>query len=256
MTRVLKKDAAQWSNAELDQWAREEIETAKPLTERQLADEVIKRRGLEGKQSVEDIKALLRGDEVEEEVKEEVQEEPVEEKPSVKKEETAKKEPAPVKETKPLQKLAKGGNENELSLEVIQQNLEEYAHSMRPGRAHRGAEGPLNQVKLYRTVQMVLRQKGANFHRAFGYLLDFVNEHRRDVFNEMYVFRYFDSRQMKTSLPAGERRKFERILNLLITTCNPRTRSKTLEQVDIDATMETFKDPDMHQRVLGFYKGL
>lgn len=266
MSNMIKKDAAQWSNAELEKWANGELEAAKPLTERKLADEVIKRRQLEEGLSVSDVKALLTGNveptsETEEPVTSETTEVPEEEVEKPQAEEAPVAETETPKENTPTKapavtKMVSGGNEKELALEVIQQNLEDYITMMAPGRSHRGTEGPIQQVKLYRTVQMVLRQKGSTFHRAFGYLLDFVNQHRKGAFNELYIYRYFDSRQMKTSLPAGERKKFERILNLLITTCNPKTRSKTMEQVDIDATMESFRGPEMHQRVLGFYKGL
>lgn len=258
MANTIKKDAPQWSNAEIKKWATGEVETAQPVTDRQVADEVIRRQNLEQGMSVDDIKAIVRGEEVANEAPEE--EPKVEEKVEAPVQEP---KPEPVKKEKPVPSTRKaatpittGGKENEISLEIIEQNMREYVDAMRPGRALRENEGAMNQVKLYRTVQMVLRQKGSNFQRAYGFLLNFVHEHRKSVFNEMYVFRFFDSREMRSSLPSGERRRFERILNLLLTTCNPSTRAKSLEQVDIDATMESFKDPEMHQRVLGFYKGV
>lgn len=130
--------------------------------------------------------------------------------------------------------------------------MKEYVDRMRPGVAHGESEGAMLQVKLYRTIQSVLRQKGAAFNKLYGELLSVVNANRNGCFNERYLFRYFTT----VNLPAPERKNFERILNLIITTCDPATRTVASKQVDIDATMEGFKDSEMHQRVIAFYTQL
>ena len=130
-------------------------------------------------------------------------------------------------------------------------NLDEYKQEMMPGKAHSTDEGAALQTKLYRTILSILRMKGSNFTRMWSELLDFVHQNRDTLFNEKYVHRYFQNLSMQN----GERKNFERILNLLIATSDPATRSRASEQVDIDATMEGFNDPDMHQRVSEYYSG-
>lgn len=252
MATTIKKDVRQWSNQDLSKWATGEVESAQPVTDRDVADEVIRRRNLDAGMSVEDVQAHMNGD------KESVPETPeaatteAPEAPTPEPEKVA----VPNKPEPPKTSLHKVGGGGSGSLTVIEQNLQNYIEAMTPGRSHRGDEGPQHQIRLYRTIMMVLRQKGADFNEAYGLLLKTVLEHREDVFHEMYIFRYMDTRRMQSGLTSNERRNFERVLNMVMTTCNPKTRARTIQQVDINATMMGFNDPEMHERVTAFYRGM
>lgn len=132
---------------------------------------------------------------------------------------------------------------------VIEDALKRYVDAMAPGKPQTAKSIDNMQVMLFRTVQNVLRQTGGDFTRLYGYLLEVVASERQQAFNERFIFRGFDN----LTLTPSERKNFERILNLLITTCDSKTRSHALKMVDIDATMEGFRDPDMHQRIQAFY---
>lgn len=139
---------------------------------------------------------------------------------------------------------------------ATEQSIEEalvfYKKTMKPGTTHQGGEGVVAQVKFYRTVQTILRQTGSKFTKLWSDLLAFVHEHRDDIFHEKYAFRYFDQLRQLT---AQDRKNFERIMNLLLVTCDPSTRSRATEQVDINATMEGFPDETFYQKVRAFYSG-
>ncbi len=135
---------------------------------------------------------------------------------------------------------------------MVSDGIDEYLAMMKPGRSHSGNEGVVAQTKFFRLIQLVLRQEGSLFYKLFGELLTAVKENRKGAFSERYLFRYFE----QITLPINDRKNFERMLNLLITTCEPSTRAHALKQVDLQGTMEGFKDHEMEQRVEGFYQGV
>lgn len=248
MAKQVNKQPKNWSDQELVSWATGEIVPGKDITEESLAEEAFKRMGQEPG-SVEEAKETLRSA-VEGESSEAVEASETdakEEEPAPVPEEPVREEPTPT----PPKEETKVADDNP-SMRIVEENLEEYITRMKPGKAHTGNEGPVAQVKLYRTIQTVLRMEGSAFIKAYGYLLKVVNDHRKDVFDDRYLFRYFDA----LTLTNPERRNFERILNLLVTTCEPKLRSKAIKQVDLDATMEGFRNPEMHQRVVEFYNGV
>lgn len=232
------KQPKNWTNEELIGWANGDNTPSKDVTDEALASEAFARMEMaEG--TVEEAKQALVG-------AVEGTDEPTPE-PETAPEPTPEPTPAPKTESP-----VKAKEEADVGLEMVREGLNEYLDIMKPGRSHVRGEGPAAQAKLYRTIKTVLRMDGSRFIRAFGELLKVVNENRKGAFDERYLFRYFDS----LVLTSPERRNFERILNLLITTADPKTRTKAIEQVDIDATMEGFRDAEMHQRVIEFYRGM
>lgn len=157
-------------------------------------------------------------------------------------------EPEPVK-VEPIQ--VKPTNKSATFLH-IEERLNDYIEKMQPGKGHPENVGPTLQEGLYRTILTILRIETEEFNTLFSYLLSVVNANRSTVFHEKYAMRYHN----KLKLSNQERKCFERIMNLLLTTCNPSTRAQFKKQVDIPATMATFKDQKMSQRVLAFYEGL
>lgn len=253
MAKQINKEVAEWSDDEFVQWAKGTLQIVEPITTAMVVEEAKKRIGEGGKviKSAHDARRALLAIAREEDEKNRKQDgvELVKpEKTEEEKEEQARK----VKEASKAVPSVRPEVGSSTTEQMVKENLDKYVEFMQPGRAHRGNDGVQRQVMLFRTIQVILRQKGPEFHKLWSYLLWVVNKHRDDVFHERYVFRYFDMINLSNS----ERRCFERILNLIINTANPSTRAKAVQQIDIDATMEVFNDPEMHQRVQGFYTGM
>lgn len=253
---VVNKQPRNWTDEELFGWAKGEIEVGTNLTEEGLAAEVFKRTDIE-QGTVEEAKAIvLRVNTdvvVEQQEVETVEttEEVIEEEiltPVLESVKETPVEPAKV-ETKNTPAVNVGTN---LTLVGIKEFMENYVAKMTPGVSHNGNEGVQLQTKFYRTLQTVLRLKGSDFFKAYGLVLETANLHRNSVFHERFVFRYFDG----LTIPNNDRRNFERLVHLIITTCNPATRSKTMKQVDIVGVMEGFNNEEMTQKVLGFYNDI
>jgi hypothetical protein len=257
MPTLLNLAPIDWTDEQLLNWAQGELTPGVEATERTLADETFKRFG-EPFGTINEAKELLKSDSMpsttptEPEPVVEAQPVPVVVEP-VKPEPPPATPALPVTPTTPAPATPGKATEKLSATQIlIEENLLEYLEKMAPGRSHNGNAGELLQLKFYRTIQTILRLEGSEFTKTFSKLLLLINEHRQGVFHERYVFRYFDG----INLTNPERRNFERIVNLIITTCNPKTRKQTMRQVDIDATMQGFKNGAMHQRVMEFYTGL
>lgn len=259
MATQIKKDAVQWTDDEFVQWAKGELEIIEPLKVDKVVEEAINRMGEGGKaiKSANDAKKAILSiaretDEANKKLDNVELVKPEKESMIVEEveEQTAPEKKESTKTTKAVPSVRPEASSSTTET-MVRENLEKYVEFMKPGRAHRGKEGMNHQVMLFRTIQVVLRQRGADFHKLYAYLLSVVNEHRKDVFDERYVFRYMDM----VTLTNVERRSFERILNLIINTANPSTRQQAVKQIDLDATMELFKDPEAQQQIQGFYTG-
>lgn len=255
MAKQINKQPHNWSDEELVSWGLRQVEPGNGVTDEKIAEEIFKRAD-QDQGTVEQARGIMvevapvdengDGDGEELDLSQEAPEGEAVPEPAVKE--------APVeakKEAAPAPQAVKTPIDDE-GVEIVDEQLQEYMSRMYPGRSHQGNEGATLQVKLYRTIQMVLRMEGRRFISAFKLLLNTVNDNRDTVFHERYAYRYFDS----LTLTNPERRNFERILNLLMTTCDPKTRSKAVQQVDVDLTMEGFRNPEMHQRVVEFYQGV
>jgi hypothetical protein len=250
-TELVNKSTDSWTIEELLGWSKGTVVPGEPITERDLADEIFKRCQLPFG-TINEAKSLVAKLEVVAPVEVPVESVSAPEKPVAP---PVTVTPVPPKAPAPVVKAAEtlnAGKAKSPTRIMLEENLNEYLEKMTPGRAHHGNEGELLQLKLYRTIQTILRLEGSEFTTAFGWLLSVVNSNRQGVFNERYIYRYFDA----INLTNPERRNFERVINMLITTCNPATRTLSLKQVDIDATMQGFKSPLMHQRVTAFYTGM
>lgn len=158
-------------------------------------------------------------------------------------------EPTTIEQTPVVRPALTVGDGASLVQVLLAQNLSQYAEHMMPGVPHPQGEGPQAQALLWRTIQSVLRQEGGEFTSAFTILLSFVHEHRKTMFNEYYVFRYFD----QLSFSSEERKTFERFLNMLITVADPATRHLGLRQVDLNETLKGFADGNVQQRVAEYF---
>lgn len=269
MSNVVNKQASQWTDEELVQWAKGEVETGPSTSVKAVAKEAVARFKLESG----DVDAVK--EQIVNKFAEEAEEEPTAEK--VEAEATTKetKEAPPMvftqkpfdlnkKESVAVEGAGKKINATKtaaevreavtaaqrgLGLKLIEEGLKDYVATMRPGVPHSGEEGPNAQSALYRVITNVFRQTGSDFSAAMNMLLGTVRENRKGAFNERYVFRYMD----RVKLNSQERRNFERTINLLIATCEPATRQDGLKQIDLDATVSGFGDPNLIQKLSEYF---
>ncbi len=140
----------------------------------------------------------------------------------------------------------------DINSQSLADRLAEYANVMAPPKPVASPAGVQAQTGLWRTIQFVLRTKDAEFIALYSQRLAFVLEHRKKLFHELYVFRFFD----ELKLPRVERKAFERMVHLMITTCDPRTRQFSLKQVNLPGILDAMPDHLAAQRLQGFYSGL
>ena len=282
----INKPAAQWTDEELLAWARGEASPSGQASNRTVSRECIARFGFENTDDIDSVKAfviakfVVAGDET---TDEEPSLEPqlneggegsdeagdttettettapvVEAAPTpVAPATTAPEAPAADEESgepempeenvlvKPTPVTF---NQANMSREIIENNLADYAKTMAPNVPTSAETAATKQLMLYRTIQIVLRSTGGDFTQNLNLLLDFIAAHRQTLFAEIRAFRSMDI----VRLPANERKNFERLLNLFIGTAVRETRALALKQVDLTRTVEGL-DAGAQQRVIEFY---
>jgi hypothetical protein len=106
------------------------------------------------------------------------------------------------------------------------------------------------QSSLYRMlIQIINGLEGEDFSKAWNFVLQTAHAHRDGVFAERYLFRGFED----IHLPEDERKAFQRLLNLVKLTADPKGRKIGLRQVDIVKTLEKGVTEPGRQRIMGFY---
>ncbi|MBE0438194.1 MAG: hypothetical protein IBX57_00310 [Gammaproteobacteria bacterium] len=255
---VNNKKASNWTDDDIVKWSEGAMSIGSGTNEADLLAEAGKRAD-NTFQSLEELQAFLTGDRSEEtELPEPA---PVDDTiDQLLDEEEGETEPTPVEvvkveepkvEPKVQEPTASPTASNSIE-ENLMKEIETYIEEMKPGKSHFGEEGPMRQVKLYRTIQAILRLEGTSFNKMMNYLLSKIKDHRKGVFGEKYIFRYMS----QVKLADDQRKNFERFMSLLLTTCDSATRAQALKQVDLELVMKGFKNSEMQQRVEAFYSGV
>lgn len=106
------------------------------------------------------------------------------------------------------------------------------------------------QVYLYRAIAgMINKLEGEEFTQVWSWLLACFNVHRHGVFGERHVFRAME----EITLSPDDRKAFQRLLNLLILTCEATSRAYALRQIDMTKTLALGLTEPGRQRIHGFY---
>jgi hypothetical protein len=129
--------------------------------------------------------------------------------------------------------------------------LNTYLEDMKPGKPMSGDHGVTKQYQLWRTIfNTIEHAPAAQFKSLWSILLAFFHEHADGVFHESYVFRFSEFwKHSKQELDG-----FQRILNLIKVSADPKTRGETAKQVDLDKTLSQPFTEEGRNRLLGFYK--
>ena len=131
---------------------------------------------------------------------------------------------------------------------IVLQSIEDYAIKMHPLKPIDVENGCRQQIGLFRALTQLLNNVNNDFPIVYGAVLARVHELRETVFHELYVFRFFDNMQLSEK----ERKQFQRLLNLIKVTADPKSRQVTLKQVDMGKTMEFFTEA-VKQKIFAFY---
>ena len=129
--------------------------------------------------------------------------------------------------------------------------LDTYVERMAPGKPMDAETGAKHQHALWKAVQNVIESSpDGEFKRLWSILLAYAEEHKNGVFGDRYLFRFADQwHQSESELTA-----FQRAMNLVRLTSNPRARAKGLKQVDLQRSLEETFTEQGRARVLGFYQ--
>lgn len=137
-----------------------------------------------------------------------------------------------------------------IQFQLIIDRLQDYATTMAPNAAVSAANGKAQQLNLWRVIQQVLKLEGSDFIKGYTLLLDFVAKHRNAHFSDRYIYRFFGD----MAVSAIDRKNFNRLLNLMVATCDRATRRLGLEQVDLIRTLSEIRDSAVQQRITEFYQ--
>jgi hypothetical protein len=138
----------------------------------------------------------------------------------------------------------------EIKFQLIVDRLTAFSTAMAPNAAINETDGKAQQLALWKVIEQVLKLEGPEFIKGFAMLLDFIAEHRTTHFSEKYAYRFFGP----LALSAGDKRNFNRLLNLFIATADRATRRMGLEQVGLQASLAGIRDSGIQQRVTEFYQ--
>ena len=136
-----------------------------------------------------------------------------------------------------------------VSMGFMQQELGEYVKVMRPGYPVPAEQGVQNQMRLFRCIEGILRQEGAEFFQQLNYLLAVFKENRDGAFSERYLFRFWDN----LALSQRDRTLFERLLNLFVITADHTSRADAVKHVDLNKTVQLITSGPAQERMFQFY---
>jgi hypothetical protein len=137
-----------------------------------------------------------------------------------------------------------------INFETHQQRLQDYIDKMAPGRPVSTQEGTSAQVGLWNTIKLMLTREGSEFVLHFGYMLDQIRQHRKGAFGERHLYRFFEY----ITLSPDDRTNFTRLLNLMVTTCDPSMRQLAMKQVDLRTALSGLRSEAQRQRVAAYYE--
>lgn len=137
-----------------------------------------------------------------------------------------------------------------INFETHQSRLKDYIDKMTPGRPVSTQEGTSAQMGLWNLIKLMLTREGSEFVLHYSHLLETIREHRRGAFSERYLYRFFEH----LKLSAEDRTNFTRLLNLMITTCDPSIRHLAMKQVDLRTALAGLRNEGQRQRVAAYYE--
>lgn len=128
----------------------------------------------------------------------------------------------------------------------------EYIEHMKPGRTISVAEGVRRQGDLLRGLKNIIENSGNAFTLVFSALLKVVDENTgtQGVFNDKYLFRFFDN----VTLSPGDQQAFRRLMNLLKETAPVDRRTNAGKVISFTKSLQYGLTAAGKQRILTYYQ--
>lgn len=136
----------------------------------------------------------------------------------------------------------------QINVQAHLQRLQDYVEKMAPKRPISTVEGAGMQRMLWQSIKQMLQRDGNEFIHHYSETLRIINENRNGCFHPRYLFRFLQ----EVNMPANDRSNFERVLNLMLRTCDPATRSITMRQVDMRSSLAGLDDRQ-REKVAAYY---
>lgn len=127
--------------------------------------------------------------------------------------------------------------------------LGQYIDAMQPHRPQDSATLQQHQLKLRGVVNNVLDLPDEKFAEGMKFLIGAIRKHRNGVFNELYLFRGFES--MRTA--RVERQKLEQLLSLFLATADSKSPTKVKDVVDLRVVFKYVTNNDHQQKLQSYY---
>lgn len=138
-----------------------------------------------------------------------------------------------------------------LAEKTLVDQLETYIKQMAPGLPVQGDAGARIQHGLLRTLMSVIDNGGEEFANLWNIVLAYFYEHRKGAFDDYYVFRFAEY----WSKTQEELNCLHRVLNLVMLSCDPKTRGQNVaKQVDFQRTLSQGFSDRGRQNILRFYQ--
>lgn len=128
----------------------------------------------------------------------------------------------------------------------------EYIEHMKPGRTLSVAEGVRRQGDLLRGLKNIIENSGNAFTLVFSALLKVVDENagNQGVFNDKYLFRFFDN----VTLSPADQQAFRRLMNLLKETAPVDRRANAGKVISFTKSLQYGLTAAGKQRILTYYQ--
>ena len=129
------------------------------------------------------------------------------------------------------------------------QNIIDYMGKMAPKVPVNKDDGSRNQVRLFKSLTTIINTLDTDFNLVFGSALKLFHENADGVFHETHVFRFMEH----ITLSDIERTAFQRILNLMKLTADPKGRAIAINQINMNATTEFCISEQGKQNLIKFF---
>lgn len=128
--------------------------------------------------------------------------------------------------------------------------IEQYMKNMAPGKPLDFDSGARFQYQFWKLISNIAETaKPDEFKKLWSILLAYYREFKTGVFHERYVFRFSEN----WIWSEAELNGFQRVLNIINLTCDPKERAIGLKQVSLDRSLSEGFSDDARQRIVGYY---
>lgn len=128
--------------------------------------------------------------------------------------------------------------------------LDKYLDDMKPRKPIANNKGADTQHLFWKTLWSVIEHSSQEeFKSLWTIVLAYFDKFKNDAFNERYVYRFAEY----WNANVDELSAYQRLLNLIHLTADPKQRTLGLKQVNVDKSLELIFSEQGRQKVLSFY---